>query len=417
VALAATAILVAPVHATAAPSDLGYFITESDAGALSHHVKQHPDQFSGFWYESDTNRFVVAVPGGAKAADVLEELRDVVPPRSKAAAAKRVELTGKTRSLSELNAVLDQVTAKQRRADGSAAFSGLWAVSERKNEVVVETAGEPAEVAAALGADLAAKVSVVRGAKQNRTHVDWQQMTPDTKVVKVSRSELAAQAAPNRRIDAWPYYTGHRIVHVVDNRIGSCTAAAVNTPRTHMYTAGHCYNQDALVEQGWFDQSTNTLYTTGDIGRVTSRQWGNGRIDAETVQIQGSGLYTDQSYYGTVVDPSNNTAFIKFDEFGGMRVCGNGSTSGTACYGELTETNICVFYEREQVTACGLTRARSMNGTRLSAPGDSGGAVVRDFFGSGVQVVGIISGGNDNLDMFYTPMRPACAQVTPFTCS
>lgn len=243
------------------------------------------------------------------------------------------------------------------------------------------------------------------------------QISEGTKIVSLDGAAAGALAQPDRELDAWPYYTGHRILYFANGTLKWCTAASVNTPRTHMYTAGHCFNQGEMVQQGYFDQAQNTVYTTGNIGPVVSRQWGNNRIDAETVQIQGAGLYADRSYHGSVNDPADNTAFVKFEEFTGMRVCGNGSVSGTACTGEITQNNICVFYSDENVTTCGLNRARSMNGNPLSRPGDSGGSVVRDFFGSGVQVVGIISGNNDANDLFYTPMRPVCAQVAPFTCS
>ncbi|MGW4109733.1 hypothetical protein ACWEFJ_02530 [Actinosynnema sp. NPDC004786] len=410
--------------ANSAPAEMQdeatWVLAEEDAGAVRAYVEQHPQDFSGFWLDRTRNRFVVAVPEGLDVAPRTGALRRLAPVRAASAHAAPVEVQRRPASLAVLNDALAKVGDKLREVAPAASPVNSWYADEQLGKVVVkvseDVAGATASVAGLVDADL---VSVVPEKGRNTTHNAVVSVQEPVKAVRVTRArvdELNAMAypGPDREYDHLPFYTGNRIIRWDEGRVSWCSSAAVNYARTHMYTAGHCFVVGEEILQGYYDQPTNTVYYSDEIGPVVSSQWGNNRIDAQSVSTT---KYTNRQYHGTVTTPTNLMQFKDTSSFVGMRVCGNGSVSGTRCAGELVRTNVCVSYPDAGVSPCGMSVAQSLTNTPLSQPGDSGGPVIRDSTGTGAQVVGIISGGNEaQRTLFYSPIAAACAQVSPFTC-
>ncbi|PSL57910.1 alpha-lytic protease prodomain-containing protein [Saccharothrix carnea] len=406
-------------------NDVAWVLAEEDAGAVRAYVEQHPQDFSGFWLDRARNRFVVAVPEGLDAAPRTGALRRLAPVRAASAFTAPVEVQRRPTSLAVLNDALAEVGEELTAATSPV---NSWYVDEQLGKVVVEVgedvAGATASVTESVTASVtgvvdADLVSVVTVKGRNTTHKAVVPVREPVKAVKVTKSrvdELNAMAypGPDREYDHLPFYTGNRIIRWDEGQVSWCSSASVNYARTHMYTAGHCFVVGQEILQGYFDQAANLIYYSDEIGSVVSSQWGNNRIDAQSLSTT---KYANRQYHGGVTTQNYLTQFKNTSAYTGMRVCGNGSVSGTRCAGELVRTNVCVTYADDGVTPCGMSVVQSLTTTPLSQSGDSGGPVILDSTGTGAQVVGIISGGNDTQrTLFYSPIAAACAQVSPFTC-
>lgn len=405
-----------PGQATAEPKHL---ISEEGAESLSVHVSNNPERFSGFWFEHETNRYVVAVPKGADKSTAFGEMKKYSTTKAgKSGKLGTLALESREYSLAELQRKLDEVTAARKKIPDQDRSRSTWYVQQRLNKVVIETkAVDISAEARKLGVSSDLQVSVVHTNSVYEPAVKRYEIpsgvTPRVVNVPATKSGVSAAAPPNRLLDVQDYYTGNRIYWYdqPNNRLLQCTSGSVNYPKTYMYTAGHCFPQGVQVEQGYYEPSNNTLYRTGTIGTVVDRQWGDNRIDAETIETR---TYTNIQFYGSVDSPSSyrqtNSA-----QFEGTRVCGNGSVSGTRCTGEVRAVNVCVDYP--EADPCGITIARPLGDVQLAQPGDSGGPVIKDEVPGYITVLGLISGiGSENNDLFYTPMAPACAQLRPHTC-
>jgi hypothetical protein len=170
-----------------------------------------------------------------------------------------------------------------------------------------------------------------------------------------------------------------------------------------MLTAGHCWAVNTVVKQGYYDANGNP-HTTGNIGQVGSRSYGNNVTDAEFLDADAVGTSVSIGVYvgGPTIPPAKSvsqggTTFL------GMSVCFDGSFTTENCQGVVDAVNVCQqftpYYE------CHQDRAHSFDGSILAQGGDSGGPVEKGDGSGGLIAYGTITGGlPDHTEYFYSDL-------------
>jgi hypothetical protein len=204
----------------------------------------------------------------------------------------------------------------------------------------------------------------------------------------------------DRYLDGQPYWGGVRLTEGYKN----CTAGFVAFDPAGgkgMLTAGHCWDMNVTVNQGYRD--SGGIHITGPMGKVTRRSWGDNLADAEflNADIVGTSLYP-KVYYGCCLNynvTDSGTSFI------GMTVCFDGAFTLDNCSGIVQAIDQCVYIA--PYTSCSQTRAVSTNGTRMCDYGDSGGPTyVPNALGA--TAYGLIKAGNlAGTNCYYSELLPA----------
>jgi hypothetical protein len=232
----------------------------------------------------------------------------------------------------------------------------------------------------------------------------------------------------SRLLDGQPYSAGDRVIAQVGNKVFECTSGwasgivrgAQTGNSKFMFTAGHCFPQGATVFQGHC-VITNNLCSpevTGVMGAINTIQWGNGRMDWESINSSGSSTIQQGIYLNGQDSTSGIAEFDLVSAALNEPVCGDGSFTGESCGGTVTSTEGCVKISDDSgtmVNVCDLDFASAT--TRLVQHGDSGGPVLAadDGFLTGVDV-GVISAGNvgtvaapgPGTEMFFTDGGSIC---------
>lgn len=327
----------------------------SDEGVqrLDSLIKAQPDEFAGMEADPATHTLKVYLPG-AHARQALDRISTLA--RSDRGDLQwRLRFSSVDRSLRQLNDTMARVTSQQPWASLAKDALSVWYVDPTINKVHVGvTTLTPALASAAAEAfgDSVQLVQQERPVTANKTYprpatlrtrkVSQQQLR---KLIASERPQAAAAtSSPNRLLDALPYWGGDRIVRVSGNYVYECTGAFDwTTPSVSnvMTTAGHCAPNNTTWLQGYFDQSTSTIYYTGNMGLVYSVQWGNNRIDAELMTDSG-GYYDPYVYTGT---PICGTACSFHVQGTAAPVVGmNVGLYGSFTYqsaGRISATNVC----------------------------------------------------------------------------
>jgi hypothetical protein len=93
-----------------------------------------------------------------------------------------------------------------------------------------------------------------------------------------------------------------------------------------MFTAGHCFDQNVTVMQGYV--SGGTFYTTGNMDAVTAHSWGNNETDAESIDPSASnprGYVAPEVY---VTDNASLPEHAYSSTISGSAFCTDGSFTG-----------------------------------------------------------------------------------------
>jgi hypothetical protein len=208
----------------------------------------------------------------------------------------------------------------------------------------------------------------------------------------------------SRLLDSLPYYGSDR----VSTGGTSCTVGfevyqQISPGNFHygMLTAGHCWSAGTVVAQGYYDNN-GTLHSSGNMGKVTVRSWGNNVVDAEFLDGTVIGTrVTDLVWIG----PNPPTQALHVHSSGtsvfGLQVCFDGSFTAENCQGDVDATDVCVQFQGGY-NECHLDRAFSLNGSSLAGGGDSGGPVETHDSTGGLVVYGTDTGGNGTSQEYYS---------------
>jgi hypothetical protein len=211
----------------------------------------------------------------------------------------------------------------------------------------------------------------------------------------------------NRLFDPQPYKGSDRLI----GPGGSCTAGfPVVRTATGTYgwlTAGHCWREGDVVKQG------DDALTTGTVGTVSGRIYGNYDIDVEFIDrtAVGSSL-SPLIWYGPTSPPLGTLAVHGAGtSFLGMGICADGSYTGENCSGVVDATDGC-YPNSDNIVMCHLDRVHSSNGTMLAQLGDSGGPVEAHDAQNGVTVYGTISAIDQFNKLYFTEIKYELDRLT-----
>jgi hypothetical protein len=217
-----------------------------------------------------------------------------------------------------------------------------------------------------------------------------------------------------RLLDIRAYYGGDRIV---DSGGGQCSggfAAWDPAGDRGMLTAGHCGPPQAgsLWSQGYKD-GAGVIRTTGVMGNITHRQWGDNVTDAEFLDATANGTTVQPTIYTTVdltaLTPHMPVGNAGISFLGMTGVCAGGSFSGENCGGTVQQVDICISsynYVGGAYNVCNIT---AVTPSTLAGPGDSGGPVYT-YSGSSVTAYGLIQGGNGTY-FVYSELTQALSEL------
>ncbi|WP_189061852.1 hypothetical protein [Longimycelium tulufanense] len=379
--------LASTTTALAATGESRDAITVEQAGAWAAHIADHPHDYSGL-YRDAGGRFVLTVHAGRDRAASLRGL----PVAQTQAAQPRFPVTVQTRSRSyaELTAVRDQIGNRHGAFGQTVGLPAVWAIDTEHNRIRVGLTEITDAARSAAAATYGDAVEVY----------ETDPFTPATKItersepveiVDVSRSDSTLAPPGNRLLDGRPYFIGDRILSVRGNVVVECTSAYHTNDFWRVLTAGHCFNQDEQVYQGYFNQNDRRAYATASLGRVASVQWGNDQIDGEEIRIHDEVETTHTFWTGNVTSPTSAARLGHSHAYQGERVCSNGSVTGEVCGARVTGVDGC--YPVGDVRVCGLDVAQSDDGRRIVEHGDSGGPTIA-YGTNGASFKGIISAGN-----------------------
>ena len=221
---------------------------------------------------------------------------------------------------------------------------------------------------------------------------------------KSKKTLYAAATAGPPLIDFEPYIGGDRMWREVDpggvQEILECTAGGEwNNGAAVMANAGHCQVVNHSWMQGYYDDSTDTLWYSAGIGTVFVNAFTEGGSDSQL--LEGANYASDvwSTASGRLEAP---VVTAVSNAVAGQPVCLDGSFSGTQCSGTVTIPDQCSIVEGPDPdtgiistpTMCNQTRVYSASSV-ISQPGDSGGPVFLDLGNSGVAMLGVISAEND----------------------
>lgn len=377
-------------------------VPTSSVGSLIRYIGSQPNQYSGVYLDTATNQWVVAVPDGADMATALHAAASQFPLVSLTSPHTSVTVTHEKRSLSQLRQIETQV--RQGFGGFGAAVGNQvseWGLNEQTNTVQVGVTHLTSQLVGAAHTTYGDSVQLMQ---VSRSHAaDWHTvLTKPTIVTKPTGSGILPDfgGGGTRLSETLPLAAGDRILTfspVVGNpnqvNVTQCTSGW-NTP-SFMFTAGHCFTQGTMVDQGFVD-STNTLIVNGPIGSINTVQFGNSRPDWESINTVGVSTLAPEVYTG---GPSSSTGIAQESLLSaGLNepICTDGSFTGESCNGTIDMTEGCVDQLDDSGTTflvCNQDFAVS-SGARLVQHGDSGGPVFAADNGFISPSLGVISGGN-----------------------
>ena len=181
-----------------------------------------------------------------------------------------------------------------------------------------------------------------------------------------------------------------------------------------MLTAGHCWAVNTVVKQGYYRTGTGCplqLITTGNMGKVTIRSYGNNLVDAEFLDGTATSTATyPNMWYGPQTSKhgcpstSGERGLVNVTgsraSFAGAHVCFNGSMTGEDCNGTVAVTDVCKQYSQGPYV-CHLDMVNG-NGHVLAVEGDSGGPIESsNGLGTGVVIWGTVAAKETDNSYFY----------------
>jgi hypothetical protein len=433
VATVATALLSVAGVASAQPATIAApTIQVPTAGIQSAitFVKAHPTEYSGIYFDPSTQQFVVAIPDGQDASAALNTVAEGAR-QANVANGRQIGLTvvHQTRTLAQLRTIETQVAGHHGTFGAMAGdLVSQWGLNEQTNTVQVGVLHLTSALVAAARQTYGDSVVV---SQVQRAYAASLQLPAAASgiarsgAVKVSPSSVSPLS---RTLDGQPYSAGDRIIAQIGNNIISCTAGwasgVVRGTQTghsqYMFTAGHCFPQGTTVYQGYCVITNNlcSAQVTGVMGSVNTVQWGNGRMDWESVNTSGSSRLQQVLYLNGVDSTSGIGEYDLVSAALNEPVCGDGSFTGESCGGTVTSTEGCTQVSDDSgniINVCNLDFASAS--TRLVQHGDSGGPVLAADNGvlTGVDV-GVISAGNvgttaspgPGTEMFFTDGGSIC---------
>jgi hypothetical protein len=385
-------------------------------------VRRQSDLFSGVTLDVGRSALTVYEAAGvgrqARADGMLREALSQGPTKQ---GGLRIVVQSRQRSMAELESVQASLPLREPFASAVRDALSTWYVDPATNTVRVGVLAVTPRIRRAAAETYGSAVTLET--RSRYTFAKKVIQLPDDGIRRAGAPVPAAIApSPSRLLDSQPYLGGDQIGVLANNLLTLCTAAFPNVARTRMLTAGHCFPANAVVQQGYYESSVNAFITTGIVGRVDWRQWGNNRIDAETVNSQAQGTPLASFMYTSLQGIKPIGAQVV--PLVGARVCADGSFTGENCTGVVDSINVCANIIDGTTTfrVCGLDVAHSSNGSRLVQHGDSGGAVYSyDPTHSNVQPEGLISAGNiapgqPGNQMLFTDILQICNQNPPSRC-
>jgi hypothetical protein len=403
--------LFAPIHTASATSAEG---SSSDAKVerIQRYVDQHRSEFGGIYLDSDVQTIYINVTSTAKPDSrrvALEMSKDLPPseqPSSDGKSAWKVELHHVKYSTADLQDVARRITTEQPWVKLFSNVVAWSAIDQRNNIFTVAVTTLDQETRRLVERAFGDRVALVPGerltfaSKVTKVHGPVQVK----KVDSGNKSTASAPQAddmprvapyPSRLLDGQPYYGGGRIYRIEASGdevyIIQCTVAfAYSGPS--MQTAGHCSPSGGTYwTQGYWDQGENTIYQTGNMGRVFAVQWGD--------NVGDGALMDGSTYSASVWTQLQSVQTVRGTSFPaqGQGVCFDGSFTNENCSGIIDTVGACAdIFDPESNTfthVCGLDFAHSSNGSRMCQQGDSGGPVYQRV-PNGVKAAGIISATN-----------------------
>lgn len=210
----------------------------------------------------------------------------------------------------------------------------------------------------------------------------------------------------SRLLDSLPYYGSDRVsTGGMSCTVGFEVYQQISPGVFHygMLTAGHCWSVGTVVQQGYYD-SNGTLHSSGNMGKVTVRSYGNNVVDAEFLDGTATGTrVTDLVWVGP--NPPSQAPHVHSSGTSvyGLQVCFDGSFTAENCQGDVDATDVCTQFQYGYYE-CHLDRAFSLNGSTLAGGGDSGGPVETHDGTGGLVVYGTDTGGNGTTQEYYSDL-------------
>ncbi len=351
----------------------GQALSDLQVGELQDIVDKYPDLFGGLWGDptshSVTIRLSVKAPSPSRQRAGTEDLEAVGGPTDRYANTQpkqwHAHLMQYGPSLASLNVLLRKVTSEQSWVRDSYRSRINWYVDPRLGKV-------------AIGVD---------------------QITPrlliSAEMTFGGLAELRLADRPvlhSRLLDSQPYWGGDSVVtsNGQECTVGFEAYKSVNgTFHYGMLTAGHCWSTGTRISQGYFDNN-GVIHTTGTMGNVSARSWGNNVVDAEFIDSTATGTQIQDYVYITPV-PYYRRVTTEGTSFIGLVECFDGAVTGENCHGYVQFRNLCeqfeIYYE------CHLDDNYSNNGSTLATEGDSGGPVEKNDGHGGMIAYGTDVGG------------------------
>lgn len=423
------------VASTAAGQSVGpaVLVPSGSVAHIARTVEGNPDSYSGIYFDSSKNEYVVAVPAGQDASRALESVTRGAGANSHSSGSMvAVTVEHQARTLSTLRRIVADISESHLAPGVSRDNLSYWYIDEKANVVRLGLVSVNPSVQAGIQRAYGNAVAVFQAAKIEPAvgHVTVRnvRLVHGSDVQRQAKATPASPSGFDRVNDGAVQHVGDRIITYTVNSDGSinltwCTDGFQNFSGTYLYTAGHCFLIGTPVWQGFYDPSSNTFTLNTFLGNVADVQWGNGRIDAETIGTAGNAALSGDEYEQlsnlTVVDElfPGDGFFVT-----GASFCTNGSITQTRCNATVLGTNSC--YQIGAVNVCGLDVGQSNDKTsRIVDHGDSGGPV--DGVSPGQGIGGLISAGDVGAapgdgpgdTVFWTEIPAACAQVNPFSCN
>ncbi|MEV4150836.1 hypothetical protein AB0J40_44780 [Amycolatopsis sp. NPDC049691] len=372
-------------------------------------INASPQAYGDPFYDEagNTLHVTVAHPEATKEGRVLRASRIANGEALGVRGTVGVEVDTVKYSHADLKRVVDRIPTVQPWASDVKAVLATWGIDPKADKVQVGLTRVTPDIANEASALFGDKVELVTRSRDKSADKVTKLASPP-KIVKVApqgKRGFAPAAAGPPLVDSEPYIGGDRMWREFnvagEEELEECTAGGMwSNGADAMASAGHCSQPNINWTQGYYDQSTNTLWETGPMGFVFVNAFSEGGSDS--LLLDGGNYAPDvwSSANGALeVTPVTAVATVTAQ---GVPVCFDGSFSGTRCSGRVTIPDQCSIVEGPnpetgiptQVTVCNQTRATSP--TPIVQYGDSGGPVFLDLGTSGAAALGVISALNDN---------------------
>jgi hypothetical protein len=388
-------------------------LPESDVSALQQLTESQPARYAGLVVDHDQGTVRVFVPATQRSAagSAIQQLTKTYA--GKTGTRLHIDVRPAKYSSADLDATMARIDTAEPFASATRAARTAWYVDPATNRVTVGLTTVTPEATRLARAAFGDRVELVQQDRHNAAHKEFSVPASTVHVVR-TKAALTPPAGYGRLYDGTPYYSGDRIIYTqtVGNttHITECTTAFVVSSggAQQVASAGHCGPTGRVWYQGYFDETSSTIYESGTMGTAGHVEFGNNRMDAQVL--------TGGNYWPSVYGGSNNSD-LAYGVAGagsisvGMEVCADGTTTGESCGAKISAINACISLNDEGTTytVCNQGLADATNSAPLSQPGDSGGPVWNlSSNPNNVTARGIISGGSSNgLHMNFT-------QITSF---